>query len=153
MVGGWDSAIWGPVIADQLGIEETAEPVLPAIAPNSDPGTAFGLAFAMPMLWVTRRLSRQRRDRRVLAQSGFPLAQRMVLAVTKDRLLVWSANRRWKPMSFLGALSRERIVRADAPTVGEGWRTVRIEVQDAEPIVIKVAAKYADPLAAVLSAR
>lgn len=151
MADGWDNGIWSSLLADQLGPNESAELVLPAIAPNPDPGSAFGLAVAMPVLWVTRRVSRQRRDRRVLAMSGFPLAHRMLLAVTNDRLLVWSASRQWKPMSFLGAVSRERIERGEAPTVGEGWRSVRIDLHDAGTVIIKVAAKHADPLAALLS--
>jgi hypothetical protein len=126
--------------------------VFRAIPPNPDPGSAFGLTVAMPLLWAYRRVSRRRHHRVAHERSGLPLARRMLLAVTDDRVLVWSASKAWRLQAFLGEVARSQIRQATAPTVGQGWRSVRLELVDADPVVVKVAADVADDLAALLSA-
>jgi hypothetical protein len=137
-------------MADEVEIPTEAK-LFRAISPSPDPGSAFGLTVAMPLLWTYRRLGRRSQSRQSLARSGLPLARRMVLGVTDDRLIVWSASKSWEPQSLLGEFARGHVRDATAPTVGQGWRTVRIELDEGEPVVIKVVADKADELAALLS--
>lgn len=148
-----NTEVWRPFIAEQLAAGEADVHGFAAISPNPDPGSALMPGGAEPLFWLADRFSERRRNRAVRERSGFPLARRMVLAVTSERLLVWSANRRWSRLSFLGAIPRDQILRAEAPTVGQGWRSVHIQIGGAEPVIVKVAGKNADELAALLSAR
>jgi hypothetical protein len=44
------------------------------------------------------------------------------------------------PAAFLGDVDAARIRGAYSPTVGQGWRTVVINLTDGEPVAIKVPA-------------
>jgi hypothetical protein len=138
-------------VSEQLLDGETSSRPFAAINPNPDPGRAFGLGFAFPLLWASRRIARRRARQSTSERSGIPVSRRMVVAVTGDRLLIWSAGRRWEPDTYLGDISRQRIAGAQAPTVGQGWRSVRIDLVDSDSVTIKVAGQAADELAGLLT--
>lgn len=133
---------------------EKLERILPAVSPPPDTGSG-GLAPALLVPLMTAVAHRQwRRDTHATAaRSQFPLAPRMVVALTDERLLVWAASRRWQVRGLLGEVGRDRIVDAEAPTVGAGWRTVRIHVGDEPAVALRVPARTADDLAARLGRR
>jgi hypothetical protein len=69
------------------------------------------------------------RDRSVAF--GFPLDRRMALAVTDDRLIIWSASpRRIRTPVHRGDVARGQIRTARLPYIGGGWRVVEIGLVD-----------------------
>jgi hypothetical protein len=146
-----DDDVFRRDIAEHLADGESVESVFRAIAPNPDPGSILTVAFLRPVVWALRRRASVKAARRAHRSSSFPVARRMVVALTDQRLLVWTCGRSWKPRKLLGDVARQRISGAEAPTVGQGWRSVHLHLTDAPPVTIKVPARYADPLAARLS--
>jgi hypothetical protein len=146
-----DRAECDRAVAAQLRDGEVAGPAIAAILPNPDPGTAYGVSSAFPLLWLLRGVARWRARRSVQVSTGFPTAPRMVLALSGERLLVWSASRRWRLGEFLGDVPLGTITAARAPTVGQGWRSVVIELAGSPTVTVKVGARQADDLAAGLT--
>jgi hypothetical protein len=129
------------LVDGELRAGETRGSIYPAISPNPDPGSAFLSYAALPLLLLWRRIAAKRLHQQALTSSGFPMARRMLLVPTGHRLLVWSARKGFAPDKFLGDLAYARITGAASPTVGQGWRTVVIDMADGDPVSIKVAAK------------
>jgi len=113
----------------------------------------MAIAALIPLIMVAEHLMWWRHTRETARISLFPLASRMVIGLTDQRLLIWAASRRWRLGGFLGSVSRDRIVQATAPTVGAGWRTVRIYLANEPAVSIRVPGVMADRLAALLSGR
>jgi hypothetical protein len=105
----------------------------------------------MPLIMTVEYVLWRRRSRAVGRASLFPLAPRMIIGLTSQRLMIWAARRRWRLGKLLGYVSRERIIQATAPTGGSGWRTVQIYLANEPAVPIKVPAVMADPLASTLS--
>ncbi|HEY7429867.1 MAG TPA: hypothetical protein VH641_03945 [Streptosporangiaceae bacterium] len=129
------------------------EPLLALIPATTPAGLSRGLAPAelMPLVIAAERIAWRRRTGAAGLASLFPLAPRMVIGLTGQRLLVWAARSRWRTGKYLGEVSRDRIVSATAPTAGTGWRTVLIHLASEPAVTIKVPAVSADRLAATLS--
>ena len=75
----------------------------------------------------------------------------MIMALTDQRLMIWTARLHWRPGTFLGYVTRDRILQATAPGTGSGWRTLRIHLANEPAVSIKVPPTTASPLAAALS--
>jgi hypothetical protein len=146
-----DQQAYQAMISAQVRDGETSSQPFAAITPDPDEGRGFGLIVAFPVLWAMRRLSKRHARRDTTKRSGIRMAQRMLVAVTSDRMLIWSAQRHWAPGEFLGDVALNRIADAQAPTVGQGWRSVRIDLVDGESVTIKVGSQHADELAGLLS--
>jgi hypothetical protein len=139
------------LVGAQLREGERRSPIYRAISPNPDPGSAFLSYPALPLLWLWRSIAHKRSHQKVMRSSTFPVARRMLLVPTGTRLLVWSARRGFKPGDFLGDIASDRIVGAVSPTVGQGWRTVVIEMVDGDPVSIKLSASAVDRFIADLT--
>jgi hypothetical protein len=142
----WEDAIH----AVRLPADEPLLALIPALTPAS-PGGGLAPAELRPLIMVAERLAWRRRSRTAGRLSMFPLAPRMVIGLTSQRLLIWSARSRWRAGRYLGEVSRDRVVLSTAPTVGVGWRTVLIYLANEPTVTIKVPAVTADSLAATLS--
>jgi hypothetical protein len=131
---------------------EPLQGLFPALTPRESSG---GLAVVplIPLIMVVEHLMWWRRTRQTAQTSMFPLAPRMIVGLTGQRMLIWAADRRWRLGDFLGSVDRDRIVQSTAPTVGAGWRTVRIYLANEPTVPIRVPAAMADHLAAALSGR
>lgn len=139
-------------VRQELGDDETVLDVVPAIGPRRRESDSLGMGvlLVVPLLYAVERLRRRRASRRAAADSRFPWAPRMVVALTERRLLVWRADRDWHLGDFVGDVTRDRIVRADAPTVGVGWRTVRIFLAEEPTVSLRVPSANADDFAEAL---
>lgn len=142
----WEDAIR----AVALPADEPLLALIPALTPHG-PGGGLAPAELMPLIMLAERVAWLRRSRTAARLSMFPLAPRMVIGLTSQRLLIWSARNRWRVGKYLGEVSRDRIVLSTAPTVGAGWRTVLIYLANEPTVTIKVPAVSADRLAATLS--
>lgn len=142
----WEAAIR----AISLPADEPLLALIPALTPDS-PGGGLAPAELMPLIMVAERIAWWRRSRTAAQVSMFPLAPRMVIGLTRQRLLIWAARSRWRAGKYLGEVSRDRIVLSTAPTVGTGWRTVLIYLANEPTVTIKVPAVTADRFAVTLS--
>lgn len=126
--------------------------LLPALRPpdDDDEWVTF-VPGVIPLMLLVERLLHRRELRTATQRSLFPLAPRMLLGLTTKRVLIWQARRRWRLGPFLGYVSLDRIVQAEAPTVGQGWRTLRVHLSNEPAVTIKVPGDLADELAAALS--
>lgn len=142
----WEDAIR----AVGLPPDEPLLALVPALTPG---GSSGGLAPAelMPLIMLAERIAWRRRSGAAARVSVFPLAPRMVIGLTGQRLLIWAARSRWRAGAYLGEVPRDRIVLSTAPTIGSGWRTVLIYLANEPTVTIKVPAVTADRFAATLS--
>ena len=131
---------------------ETLLTVFPA---RSDAGSASGSGLLPAELTLVviaaEHLSRRRQTREQARESMFPLAPRMIVGVTNARLMMWSVRPGWRLGSFLGYVSRDRILQAAAPTRGSGWRSVHIYLAEEPTVSIRVPDRVADGLVRALS--
>lgn len=144
-------SVWEDAIrAVGLPPDEPLLALVPALTPGGSNG---GLAPAelTPLIMLAERIASRRRTRAAARASAFPLAPRMVIGLTGRRLLIWSTRSRWQAGTYLGEVSRDRIVLSTSPTVGTGWRTVLIYLANEPTVTIKVPAVTADSFAATLS--
>jgi hypothetical protein len=129
--------------------------LVPAITPPPDYGSGGmvlpGLVPLIPLIMAARRAAWRKHARAAAASSGVPLAPRMIICLTDRRLVICTARGRWRTGAALGSVWLDRIIAADAPTVGSGWRTVLIHLAGQPKLTIKVPATAADRLAAALS--
>jgi hypothetical protein len=110
-------------------------------------------AALLPVVAVVERWQDRRSARQTSKTSLFPLAPRMVMGLTNRRILTWTAGRRWSMGSFLGFVPIEAIVSAEVLTVGEGWRTVRVDLANEPSVRFKVPGHMAEKFADALSGR
>jgi hypothetical protein len=137
--------------ARELRESEDLLALLPATRPPEQGWEGATVAWLIPVISAIERLLHRRYLRTATKRSVFPLAPRMLLGITPTRLVVWRARRRWRLGPFLGYVTLDRILQAEAPTVGQGWRTIRLHLANEPAVSVKVPARYADKLAAVLS--
>jgi hypothetical protein len=129
---------------------ESVFALFPAITLGESSG---GLAPAVlwPLIMAVEHLMRRGRDHAASRASLFPLSSRMIIALSDQRLLIWAARMNWRPASFLGYVSRDRILQVTVPGVGSGWRRVLIHLANEPTVTIKVPSMTAGQLAAALS--
>lgn len=143
------TAILGEAKAE-LRRGEMLRAIFPALSQSSAGG---GMAPAE--LWLAvlaaEHLTHRRRLRAQARESMFPLSSRMIIGLSNQRLLIWSVRPGWRLGSFIGYVTRDRILQATAPTAGTGWRTVNIYLAQEPTVSIKVPARAADDLARELS--
>jgi hypothetical protein len=144
---------WTAILAEaksELRRGELLQAIFPALSQSSSAG---GMAPAELMLGVLAadHLTHRRRMRAQARESMFPLASRMIIGLSNQRLLIWSVRPGWRLGSFIGYVARDRILQATAPTIATGWRTVNIYLAEEPTVSIKVPARAADDLARELS--
>jgi hypothetical protein len=129
---------------------ERALGLFPAMTVD-DSGGGTAPAELWPVIIAAEHLIRRRRDRSASRTSLFPLSARMVMALTDQRLMIWTARPNWRPGNFLGFVQRDRILQATVPGTGSGWRTLLIHLANEPAVSIKVPSATASPIAAALS--
>jgi hypothetical protein len=87
--------------------------------------TFMSIHFVVEVIDSFRNRRKMREVRARGHEVDFPLDQRIAMAVTNRRLLIWRAVRVGAP-TLIGSVPRERITSAVVPYVGGGWRTVEI---------------------------
>ncbi len=146
---------WTGILAEarsELRRGELLQAIFPALSPSSS-GRGMAPAELMLAVVAAEHLAQRRRLREQARESMFPLASRMVIGLSNQRLLIWSVRPGWRLGSFIGYVARDRILQATAPTIGTGWRTVNIYLAQEPTVSIKVPARAADDLARELSGR
>jgi hypothetical protein len=144
---------WTAILAEarsELRRGEALRSIFPALS-QSAPGGGMMPAELMLAVVAAEHLAHRRRLRAQAKESMFPLASRMIIGLSNQRLLIWSVRPGWRLGSFIGYVARDRILQATAPTAGTGWRTVNIYLAEEPTVSIKVPARAADDLARELS--
>ena len=139
--------------AKELRDGEALWALFPAMTASDDGGSGIMPAAFVPVVAVVERWQDRRSARQASKTSLFPLAPRMVMGLTNRRILTWAAGRRWSMGTFLGFVPMEAIVRAEVLTVGEGWRTVRVDLANEPSVRFRVPGQMADEFADTLSGR
>jgi len=132
---------------------EKLSALFPALTPPPHAGGGQALDGLALLIVAAEHLAWRRRSRVTARTSMFPLAPRMFIGLTDSRILVWSARYRWRIGRYLGDVSLDRVMAAEAPTAGSGWRTVVMHLADGPKVPIKVPNSIADHLASGLSGR
>jgi hypothetical protein len=139
-------------IAAHVRADESLRRVFHVILPGPNAGVAWGdAAVVVPLVRIVGRVMRNRAAAAAQEDVGIGLRPRMLWALTDQRILLFSALKRWELGEPLGAIARTEVVGATAPTVGQGWRTVVIELTAGRQLSIKVGHTVADDLAAELA--
>jgi hypothetical protein len=145
---------WTSILAEarsELRRGELLHAIFPALSESSSPGCGMMPAELMLPVVAAEHLTHRRRLRAQARESMFPLASRMIIGLSNQRLLIWTVRPGWRLGSFIGYVARDRILQAAAPTIGTGWRTVNIYLAQEPTVSIKVPARAADDLARELS--
>lgn len=132
---------------------ETLQALFPALAAADPGGSGIMPAALVPVVAAVERWQQRRATRQTTKTSMFPVAPRMLMALTNRRLLMWAAGRGWSMGAFLGFVPLDAIVRAGAVTVGEGWRTVQVDLANEPSVRFRVPGQLADDFADALSGR
>jgi hypothetical protein len=139
-------------IAAHLQAGESLRRVFHVIIPPPSGGVAWGdAAIVVPLVRIVGRVMWNRAAVAAQENVGVDLRPRMLWALTDQRILLFSALKRWELGESLGAIARTEVVGATAPTVGQGWRTVVLELTAGRQLSIKVGHTVADDLAAELT--
>lgn len=119
-------------------------------------GTPFGTFYPVGMVIRAVDLVRNRRQiakiRNAASGFGFPLDRTMMMVVTPQRLLIWSAHRHPRRMgAFLGEVAGARIAAAQLPFSNSGpWKTLRLWLIDTTWIQFQVDARSSKRFVSVL---
>lgn len=139
-------------IAAHVRADESLRRVFHVILPSPTAGVAWGdAAVVAPLVRIVGRVMRNRAAAAAEEEVGIGLRPRMLWALTDQRILLFSALKRWELGEQLGEIARQDVVGATAPTVGQGWRTVIIKLTAGRELTIKVGPTVADDLAAELA--
>lgn len=139
-------------IAAHVRADESLRRVFHVIIPPPSGGVAWGdAAVVVPLVRIVGRVMWNRAAAAAQQEVGIDLRPRMLWALTDRRILLFSALKRWQLGEPLGAIARTEVVAATAPTVGQGWRTVVLELTAGRQLSIKVGHTVADDLAAELT--
>jgi hypothetical protein len=139
-------------IVAHLQAGESLRRVFHVIIPPPSGGVAWGdAAVVVPLVRIVGRVMWNRAAAAAQEEVGIGLRPRMLWALTDRRILLFSALKRWQLGEPLGAIARTDVVGATAPTVGQGWRTVVLELTAGRQLSIKVGHTVADDLAAELA--
>jgi hypothetical protein len=140
-------------IAAHLRWDESLRAVFHVIVPVPTAGTAWDpAAIVVPLVMIVRKVMWNRAAAVAQEAVGIGLRPRMLWALTDQRILLFGADKRWELGEQLGAIAMSEVLGATAPTVGQSWRTVIIELTGGRRLSIKVGHKIADDLAAALTA-
>jgi hypothetical protein len=130
---------------------ESLHAIFPALS-QPPPGGGLVAAELMVPFLAADHLIRRRRLRAQARESMFPLAPRMIIGLTSQRLMIWSVRPGWRLGPFIGYVSRDRVLQATAlPASGTAWRTVSIYLAQEPTVSIKVPAAAAEDLSHELS--
>jgi hypothetical protein len=139
-------------IAPHVRADESLRRVFHVIIPPPSGGVAWGdAAVIVPLARIVGRVMWNRAAAAAQQEAGIGLRPRMLWGLTDQRVLLFSALKRWELGEPLGAIARTDVVGATAPTVGQSWRTVVIELTGGRRLSIKVGHTIADYLAAELA--
>jgi hypothetical protein len=144
---------WTGILAEarsELRRGEVLHAIFPALSQSPAAGGVTPPDLMLAAL-AAEHLTHRRRLREQARESMFPLASRMIIGLSNQRLLIWSVRPGWRLGGFIGYVARDRILQAAAPTRGSGWRTVDIYLAQEPTVSIKVPARAADDLARELS--
>ena len=139
-------------IAAHVRADESLLCVFAVILPRPSAGTAWGdAAIVVPLVTIVSKVMWNRTAAAAQHKVGIGVRTRMVWALTDQRILLFSALKRWQLGEWLDEIPRVEVTSATAPTMGQGWRTVIIELRASRKLVIKVGPTLADDLAAELT--
>ena len=135
------------VIGSEMRAGETFRTMFPVLIPPPDVGGGWGpAAVIIPLFWAVRKSMWRRAVRATQAQIGIPLRYRMVWGTTDQRVLIFAVRARWNLGPLITSVDRGDIVGATANTVGQGWRTVALELSGQRSLSVKVPAPWVDPI-------
>ena len=140
------------LIAARLEPDERLAGMFTAITPYPE-SYSHGTIFIPELILLVRAAEHAvwRRSTQAASRSSqVPLAPRMIIAITDRRLVVWAADRRWRPRRLAGALSRDRIIGVTAKEGTSRVRTVVLELSAGETVTIRVDPEVAGVLPGML---
>jgi hypothetical protein len=146
MVDGPDWNQTRSTITEYLGPDEPLESMFTALVPPPDRGGLMASAAVWPIVWAVWLATWQATVRKSSRAAQVPLARRMVVALTPQRLVIWRASRRWRLGAVTGDLPRDRI--ADTTVYGSGSRsrTLTLQLTTGASITLKVSPESASRL-------
>lgn len=121
---------------------------------TSHPGSGRrGMTFVLflPLLIVADRLEWRAASNKAARETGFPLATKMIIGITADRLIIWSARWRWRLGSQRGAVRRDQVSLMESPPSQSRWPKVRLMLPGKPVAVIRVPASAVGQLTEALS--
>lgn len=129
--------------------------LFPALAGIKDSGHSFTLMPFGTLYRLAERAIEAQRSKRTLAESGLPLRGRMIIGVGREDIFVWSASRRWaygrwRMGRLLGQVPVSQVVSAEAPTIGQGWRTVNLQLAGKSSVALRAPSAVADEFVQLL---
>lgn len=144
--------------AADVGDDGNLRMLFPALAGGRDSGHGFTLMPFGTLYRLAGRAAEGVRTRRILAATGFPVRSRMIIGLGEHHMFVWSASKqwaygRWRIGRLVGTIPIDHVSTAEAPTVGQGWRTVVLQLTGKSPASLRVPAPVVNELVQALTGR
>jgi hypothetical protein len=124
---GPDWSLTRATITAYLKPEEQLVMLFTAVTPAPEFGVHLIDGAVAPLAWAVWRAMWRHEVRVGTRAAGVPLAPRMIVALTADRVVIWRATPKWRLGQVCGELPRERILRVSE--VGGGSRSRRLVLQ------------------------
>jgi len=114
---------------------------------------ADGLVIAAelaPLIRLIDHAAVRRKARAASRSAQVPLAPRMIIALTSQRLMIWAAHRGWRLGNAIGDLPRDRIMHITEAGTGTRSRLITVHLSDGRTVILQVSAKIATGLARMI---
>lgn len=140
------------MVSTRLAAGEVLELVCTAFTPAPDDGDGYVISGALvPVLWAVNFLTWTHTTRKASQAAGVPLARRMMIAVTSQRLLIWKASRRWMLSELIGEIPRQQVSSVTTYGPAVAARGFVIHLSNGKSVTLQVSREAADHLTALLS--
>jgi hypothetical protein len=130
---------------------EQLETLFTALIPPPESGGFVVTGGLVPLVWAVRRVARERAARAIRRATDVPVAQRMIVALTPSRMVIWRAARNWRLGDLSGELPRDRITGVTAAGRGAHSQRLVLHLSTGATVVIRVVPAVADRLTEMLS--
>jgi hypothetical protein len=145
---------WGKALSAVRAYIQPGEPVeaiLTAVLPGEDRNSGLTIAGLGAVVTVAEHMMRRSFVQQTLQTTGVPLAQRMFIAITPQRLVIGQASRGWELRTIMGDLPRDRLAKVELGAASDRTRRVVLHLNTGESITLRMAREIADQFRDLLS--
>ncbi|HEY4464557.1 MAG TPA: hypothetical protein VGN41_17955 [Streptosporangiaceae bacterium] len=129
-----------------LGPDEPLRALFTGLTPAPERDGVVIAGELAPLVWVMWHATWRRTTRAASRSADFPLAPRMIIAVTGRRLVVWAAKPRWRLGKTVGDVPRDRITGITSLAAGTRSRTIVLHLSTGRTVTLLVATAASDLL-------
>lgn len=125
---------------------EPVECIFTAVMPGEESGEGLAFAGLWPVVMAVEHAMWRSSVRKTSQATGVPLARRMILALTPQRLVIGQADRGWRLRAIAGDLPRDQITNVELGAASDSSRRAILHLNTGESITLRMTRASADYL-------